>query len=119
MPFSERDWQHLRDVHPLALERFCTRVLTDAVATAHEDGRSAHERYLALFRLLQGRDAAMAAAFDDLRRSPGLQRLSAMVALDLVTHEELAGLSPDVQNAARELGQALASPRPAMRRRPP
>jgi hypothetical protein len=118
MPFSERDWQHLRSVHGIALERFCTRVLDEAAAIARDGGRSAHARYLQLSRLLHERDAAMAAAFDDLRRSTGLRRLSAMVNLGVLTREELAGFSPDVQETARELGQVLSPRRQAPRRRP-
>jgi hypothetical protein len=117
MPFSERDWKHLRSVHGIALERFCAQVLDEAAAIARDGGRSAHERYLALFRLLHERNAAMAAAFDDLRRSTGLRRLSVMVSLDVLTREELAGFAPDVQEAARDLGQFLSPRRQATRRR--
>ena len=116
MPFSERDWKHLRGVHGIALDRFCTRVLDEAVAVTRDDGLSAHERYLRLFRLLHERNAEMATAFDDLRRSTGLRRLSAMVRLEVLTREELAGFAPDVQEAARELSQIL-SPRGQATRR--
>jgi hypothetical protein len=119
MPFSERDWRHLRRVHGIALERFCARVLDEAAAISHDGhdgGRSAHERYLALFRLVHERNAAMAAAFDDLRRSTGLRRLSAMVGLDVLTDEDLAGFQPDVRDAARELSQVFAPPRRRTRR---
>jgi len=123
MPFSERDWLHLRRVHRVALERFCARVLDEAAAISHggrdghDGGRSAHERYLALFRLVRERDAAMEAAFDDLRRSTGLQRLSAMLGLDVLTEQDLAGFQPEVRDAARALSQVSASRRPAPRRR--
>jgi hypothetical protein len=116
MPFSERDWKHLRTVHGIALERFCTRVLDEAVAVAQDGGLSAHERYLRLYQLLHERDAGMATAFDDLRRSTGLQRLGAMVGLDVLTREELAGFAPDVQDAARELSRIRAPRRQATRR---
>ena len=118
MPFTERDWKHLRSVHGIALERFCTQVLDEAAAIARDDGRSAHERYLQLFQLLHERNAEMAAAFDDMRRSTGLQRLSAMVGLEVLTREELAGFDPDVQETARDLGRVLSPPRQATRRRP-
>ena len=95
MPFSERDWKHLRTVHGTALERFCTQVLDDAVAIAQDSRLSAHERYLKLFQLLHERNDAMAPAFDDMRRSTGLQRLTAMVGLNVLTREELAGFNPD------------------------
>ena len=49
---------------------------------------SPHDRYLRLFRMLKERDASIAAAFDDLRRSTAIQRLAAMIALGVVTDEE-------------------------------
>jgi hypothetical protein len=117
MPFSERDWKHLRTVHEIALERFCTHVLDDAAAIAQNSGLSAHERYLQLFQLLHERNAAIATAFDDMRRSTALQRLTAMVGLNVLTREELAGFNPDVQETAREMSQLLSRPRKATRRR--
>jgi hypothetical protein len=68
MPSSERDWQHLRRVHAIALERYCARVLDEAATIVHDRDRTAHARYLARFRLVHERNAAMAAAFDVLRR---------------------------------------------------
>ena len=117
MPFAERDWKHLRSVHGIALERFCTQVLDDAVAIVEDGGLSAHERYLQLFQLTQERNAAMATAFDDMRRSTGLQRLTAMIGLNLLTHDELAAFTPDVQETAREMSKLL-SPRRKSTRRP-
>jgi hypothetical protein len=117
MPFSERDWKHLRTVHEIALERFCSQALDDAVAIARDGGLSAHERYLQLFQLLHERNDAMATAFDDMRRSTGLQRLIAMVGLNVLTREELAGFNPDVQETAREMSRLLSPRRKATRRR--
>ena len=117
MPFSERDWKHLRTVHEIALERFCTQVLDDAVAIVQRGGLSAHERYLQLFQLLDERNAAMATAFDDMRRSTGLQRLIAMVGLDVLTRQELAGFNPDVQETVRAMSRLLSPRRKATRRR--
>ena len=119
MPFAERDWKHLRHVHGIALNRFCTQVLDEAIAIAQAQGPSAHERYLHLFDFLADRNAAMATAFDDMRRSTGLERLTAMVGLNLLTSEELAGFNTDVQDTARELSQMLAPRRKGRQRQRP
>jgi hypothetical protein len=108
MPFSERDWIHLRRVHALALERFCDRVLREAAAAIEAPNQeSAHASFLALYRLVNERNAALATAFDDLRRSTGMHRLSALIALDVLSDEELAGFQPEVRENARELSRLL------------
>ena len=117
MPFSERDWKHLRAVHATALQRYCSRVLDESDAIIRDTKDSPHERYLRLFDLLLDRNADMATAFDDLRRSTAIQRLAAMVRLRLLTDEELAGFQPDVQETVRVLGDLLAPRRKTARRR--
>jgi hypothetical protein len=116
MPFSERDWKHLRSLHRTALDRYCTRVLDESAAIIQDTHDSSHERYLRLFYLLQDRSAEMATAFDDLRRSTAVQRLSAMVSLGLLTEQDLAGFNPDVQETARGLSDIYAPRRSAARR---
>ena len=119
MPFAERDWKHLRHVHGIALNRFCTQALDEAIAIAQAPGPSAHDRYLHLFDFLLDRNATMATAFDDMRRSTGLQRLTAMVGLNLLTSQELAGFNTDVQDTARELSQILPPRRKRQQRQRP
>jgi len=46
---KEPDWKLLRRVHPLALERFCERVLAEVDRVSH-DGATSHARYLEIFR---------------------------------------------------------------------
>jgi hypothetical protein len=101
MPFSERDWKYLRGLSSVALQRYCTRVLDESAGIIQDSTVSPHERYLRLYRILQERDATMATAFDDLRRSNAIHRLSAMVGLGLLRDAELAGFGPDVQETAR------------------
>lgn len=64
---------------------------------------SPHDRYLRLFRMLKERDKSIAAAFDDLRRSTGIQRLAAMIALEVVTDEELDRFSAPIRDSAKLL----------------
>lgn len=60
--------------------------------------------------MLQERDRALAAAFDDLRRSRAIPRLAAMVDLGVVADEELNGFSAQTRDAALFL-QDLTRPR--------
>jgi hypothetical protein len=96
---SEVDWKLFRQVHPLALERFCERVLAEVGQLALQAGKSAHERYLAVFRLLQRRDKELGEAFNDLRRSTALLQLAILRSRGLVTDEEFARFSPETRGA--------------------
>ena len=106
--FPEADWRLFRSVHRAALDRYCTRVLEECAATIREADTS-HERYLRLFHLIKERDKSLAVAFDDLRRSTGIQRLAAMIALELVTDEELDRFSTPTRDSAIALGNLYRS----------
>jgi hypothetical protein len=97
MDFPERDWKHLRKVHRLALERYCERVLQECATILNDPGRTAHERYLELFRVTRERDEELAGAFDDMRRSRAHARLVAMCRLGVVTDEEMEGFTPETR----------------------
>jgi len=90
MDFPERDWKHLRALHRVALDRYCARILKECVAVVSDSTSSPQEQYLRLYRLLRERDASVATAFDDLRRSTATRRLASMVALDLLTANVIA-----------------------------
>ena len=93
MSIPERDWKVLREVQRLALERYCERVLQECASVVGDPDRTAHERYLQLYRLVEKRDRELARAFDDLRRSTATNRLIAMRTLGVVTDEEMERFS--------------------------
>ena len=74
---SEADWKIFRELQRTALERFCQGVLSEIDQISSNSGKSAHERYLAIFKLLESRDDTIAEAFNDLRRSTALHQLRA------------------------------------------
>lgn len=113
MGFPERDWKHLRELHLVALDRYCARILEESAAIIADSATSPHERYLRLYRLFGERDATMATAFDDLRRSTATRRLASIVALDLLTRDELNGFTPQTRDTAIGLSELL---RPAKRK---
>jgi hypothetical protein len=108
MDFPERDWKHLRAVHPVALARYCERVLAEAVVIIADDSVPPHERYLRLFRAIRDHDRQIAGAFDDMRRSRAMRRLVSLVGLQLLTEAELAEFSPDVLTSALALRDLLS-----------
>jgi hypothetical protein len=100
---NEPDWKHFRALHPIVLERFCQRVLSEIAGLAQDSAGTSHERYLAIYRLMPQRDRELADIFDDLRRSTAIAQLAHMWALDLLTEDEMARFSPDTREVVRFL----------------
>ena len=94
---SEADWKIFRALHRTALERFCQGVLSEIDQISSNSGKSAHERYLAIFKLLESRDDTIAEAFNDMRRSTALQQLARIRYHKLLTEEELDRFSPETR----------------------
>ena len=65
----ESDWKLLRQFHELALDRFSQRILDEVDRCASDTGKSPHQRYLEIFKLIKTQDKELARIFDDLRRS--------------------------------------------------
>jgi hypothetical protein len=59
--------------------------------------RTAHERYLTVYELIQARDRKLGAAFDGLSRSDASFRLMLIRTLGLVSEEDLARFSSELQ----------------------
>lgn len=93
----ESDWKLLRELRRLALDRLCTRVLDEMVAPAENRRKSAHERYLAVFKLMKERDLELAAAFDNPKRSMAVMQLMCMRRLGLLTDDEFACFSDETR----------------------
>jgi len=98
---SESDWKLFRQLRAIALDRFCERVLSEIGRLTADAGKSAHERYVAVFQLLQQRDRELAEAFNDLRRSTAWRQLAVLRARGLLTEEEFARFSPETRGAAQ------------------
>jgi hypothetical protein len=95
---KEADWKVLKRLHPVALERFCERVLTEIGNVKNDDARNFHQRYLDIFEIIERRDREMARIFDDLKRSRGLTMLAQMCSAGLLTDDELSGVSPETRS---------------------
>lgn len=98
---SEPDWKLFRQLRPLALERFCQRVLSDIEGLAQECAKTSHERYLAIYDLMQQRDRELADTFNNQRRTMAFEQLARMWALNLLTDDEMAHFSPDTREVVR------------------
>jgi len=97
MAIFEPDWKHLRSLHPLALERFCERVLAECTAAIQDESLSPHARYLQLYELIRERDRTIASAFDGLRRSTAIEQLADMHRLKLLSEDEFDRFSAETR----------------------
>jgi hypothetical protein len=96
---SEPDWKLFRRLQPVALDRFCQRVLAEIDHIASDADATHHERYLAIFQCIKQRDKEMANAFDDPRRSTAIYQLAYMQSQALLTPEEMSNFSVDIRDA--------------------
>jgi hypothetical protein len=100
---SKTDWTIFKELRTLALQRFCSRVLDDVARISSDDAKSKHERYLAIYRLIQERDREIDPIFDYVRRSTAVRQLCAFRSRDLVTEEELRSLSPELRQTVEDI----------------
>ncbi|HEU4883755.1 MAG TPA: hypothetical protein VFT45_15965 [Longimicrobium sp.] len=98
--FAEADWRVLRSVKDAALNRLCERILDECRGVMDDPGLTPHQRYLKMFKLVQNRDDDIANAFNDMRRSRAVQRISWIKYLDLLTDEEWERFSPRTRETA-------------------
>jgi hypothetical protein len=100
---GEADWRTLRRVHPLALERYCERVLGEIGRVTYDGTRTAHQRYLEIFKIIEHCDREMASIFDDPKRSNALSILARMRSAELMMEEEFLSRSPETRSAVEFL----------------
>lgn len=91
--FPEADWKLFRKLTEIALQRFCEAVLAEVQETTLDTAKSAHERYLALYRLIERRDRELGEAFNNPRRSTAMMQLAAIHSRGLLEPEEVSRFS--------------------------
>ena len=94
----ESDWKHFRQVQPLALARFCEQILSETARLSAQAGKSAHKRYLDVFQLIHDQDRELGHLFDDPRRSRAHLQIAGIATAELLTVEEIAGFSAEMQD---------------------
>lgn len=100
---KESDWKHFRKLHAIALNRHCEQTLGEVQALTNDTRKTPHERYLAVYRLIERRDKELGRAFNDMRRSTAVIQLSIIVSYGLLTDEELADFSPELRSTLEML----------------
>ncbi len=106
---KESDWKTLRQLHPIALERFCQRALDEIQQAVADTGKGSHARFVKVIGLVKTRRREMQDAFDDMRRSRAFQRVVSIQSLRLLTDEEMDRFSPEFREAVRSCIDILES----------
>ncbi len=99
----ESDWKIFRDLHRVALARFCDKVIEAVARLAADTSTSSHERYGMIYEMIKERDEELAAVFNGMSRSRAIYQLTAMMHRGLLSEEEFARLSLET----REIVQSL------------
>ena len=94
---NESDWKLFRQLHQVALERFCERILAELQAAMTEGSEASHDRYLKVFDLVRERDKTIGRLFNNPRRSNALILLANINEERLLTAAELARFSPETR----------------------
>ena len=105
---KESDWKLFRQLHPVALERFCERVLAEVQAAVTDTSEGSHDRYLKLFDLVRERDKTIGRLFNDPRRSNALILLVNIKQEGLLTAEEFARFSPETRERIENIEEVRA-----------
>ncbi len=95
---KESDWKFLRQVHKIALDRFCEKVLRELEHIASDRSRSSHQKYLDISAHLQKRDREIAKYFDPLKRSNAFLMIAGLKHQGIMTDEELSLFSPETRD---------------------
>ncbi|MDE2167520.1 MAG: peptide ABC transporter substrate-binding protein [Alphaproteobacteria bacterium] len=88
---------------PVALDRFCRAILDEINRLGADANQTAHQRYRAIYQLINRRDKEMAEAFDNLRRSHALLMIAKLRQLGAVTDDEFTRFSAETRAAAEDL----------------
>lgn len=103
---KEVDWKLLRQLHTLAIERFCEGVLAEIEGIKADEAKSFHQRYLDIFALIDRRDKEIAQTFDGLRRSNAFFQLAAIKFRNLLTEDEFSRFSEETRSIIEMLLEA-------------
>ncbi|MBU3006007.1 hypothetical protein [Paraglaciecola arctica] len=75
---KESDWKKFKQIKELALEKYCSSVLSECKEVVLNEQQHSHERYLYLYNMLQNRNEHMALMFDGHSRSKAWLQLIAL-----------------------------------------
>jgi hypothetical protein len=97
LDIPESDWKIFRQLHPVALQRYCKQVLSDIQRISSDASKTPHQQYLDVFAVIRDRNKELATLFDDMRRSTARFQLSLIHSRGLLTDDEVQRFSPETR----------------------
>jgi len=93
---KESDWKQFKKLRPLALQRYCKRVIQEVRQVLDEEVQDAHEQYLKMYKKVDEGDRKLAKLFDGgFSRSKAFIHLLMFYREDLIKDDELRRLSDE------------------------
>ena len=102
---SESAWKDFRALREEALRLLCERALGEVRTAIEVPGRSEHERFRDVLRIVNRRNVDVARAFDNPRRSGVVAHLVAMRNLELLTPELVGRCGPALRDLIHKVEQ--------------
>lgn len=93
----ESDWKILKQLHEVALERFCQRVLSEIGEISSDISKTSHQRYLDLYKTVHLRDKEISNAFNNLRRSSAFMQIAHLQSRGFLENEEFLRFSDETR----------------------
>ena len=100
---QESDWKLFRELHPIAVNRYCQRFLEDVGRVVAAGSKTPHDRYGEIYSLVRQATKQLAQAFDDKRRSTAVVQLAIIHSHGLITDDELSRFSSETREAITQL----------------
>ncbi|CAA9350475.1 MAG: hypothetical protein AVDCRST_MAG89-3098 [uncultured Gemmatimonadetes bacterium] len=90
-------------IAPTLLDRLCAEILDECRALMDDASLTSLQRHLKTLKLIQQRDGGIDIAFDDMRRSMAILKLTAIRRMGLLTDAEFPRFSPKARETVDSL----------------
>lgn len=94
---KESDWKIFKELRPLALDRYCKRVMDDVESTIHQSKKDSHTKYIEMYKTVKEGDKKLAHMFDGFSRSKAVEQLLLYYSNNLLRDQEFARLSDETR----------------------
>lgn len=94
---KESDWKVFKKIRPIALQRYCDKVMKNVDEIINNKQRDSHDRYLSMYEIVQDGDEKLSSMFDSFSRSKATNQLVMFYDTGIISDEELAQFSDETR----------------------